>query len=105
MDGRIVASDGRQGVPCTIEVNSASSPFYAPDGLEAKTGERFEWSCAGDDTIDAVYAAVRCDGYELSLASQLSVRCTRRLNVGDIVVRPSAKRDPSASGPAGAAQQ
>jgi hypothetical protein len=105
--GRIVAADGRQGVPCKVEVNSVASPFFAPDVVEGRTGGSFAWSCKGDETIEAVYTAVRCEGYELGLASQLSVQCSRRMDVGDILVRPAAKggAELSPSAHARAAQQ
>ena len=107
IEGRIVATDGRVGVSCMIEVNSVDSPFYAPGIVEARTGDRFAWSCSGDDTIEAVYAAVQCEGYEPSLASQLSVRCTRRLHLGDIAVRPAStdRAGPGPNGTLGAAQR
>jgi hypothetical protein len=92
--GRVIAKDGAVGVPCGVEINSASEPFYAPIVMRVRTGETYEW-VAGRASIRGVYVAARCDGYDVGMVSGLTLSPGVGTLERDVVVAKSATGGPS----------
>jgi hypothetical protein len=90
-----VSKDGRAGVTCAVEINSASEPFYAPILIETVTSGRYEWTPGNAETIEGVYVAARCDGYDVAMVSDLTIRPVAGTMIRDVVVGRS-KAPPSA---------
>ena len=93
--GRVVAKDGRAGVPCAVEINSASEPFYSPALVETATGGEYQWA-PGRASIDRVYVAARCDGYDVGMVSGITIKPGAGILVRDVVVVKTGTREPSA---------
>ena len=84
--GHVRAADRAEGVPCLIEINSTSEPFYAPVVIETATGQDFAWVAGSGESIDDVYVAARCKGYEVGVVGGLAVRRGRDTRVGTVTV-------------------
>lgn len=84
--GRVTAEDGQSGVACNVEINSESSPFYAPGFVGTRTGEEFTYRATGG-AIEDVYVQIRCDGYQPLKVGRLSLKPRQRLSLGELVLR------------------